>query len=228
MKLSNIFASSNKTTANSRLACGSRSSKIKNSMASVLQLCRRLTTRPELFSITGITIRHYESESDIAAWLELRHQAFARQRIGVRQWSAADFHAEFTSRWWWSPQRMWLVESSSHGAIVGTPSARGQLVGTVALAIRGEENQTRASPTGRALADGASALATAGYRSAVNIALRSRRLGRWLSRDLAGNACRLGGRREVLSIARLSKVIRHQPVPANRSTSNSRHLITDR
>lgn len=110
-------------------------------MPSVLQLCRRLTTRPELISIPGVKIRHYESDADLAAWLELRHQAFARQRIGVRQWTDSDFHAEFTSRWWWSPERMWLVESSSDDTIGGTPPSRGQLVGTVILAIRGGEDQ---------------------------------------------------------------------------------------
>ncbi|HEY2827262.1 MAG TPA: GNAT family N-acetyltransferase [Pirellulales bacterium] len=106
-------------------------------MASVLQLCRRLEARPVIHSIADIVVHSYQSDADIPAWLELRHQAFARQRIGVRQWSESDFHAEFTSRWWWQPQRMWLAESLSSDQPIKL-AAQHQLVATVTLAKRGE------------------------------------------------------------------------------------------
>jgi GNAT superfamily N-acetyltransferase len=119
-------------------------------MASILQLRRQIESRPEISSIPGVEIRHYQGEADIPAWLQLRHQAFARQRMGVRQWSSNDFHAEFTGRWWWQPEHMWLAESVNSwseslplaaGQGSGASSQR-QLIGTVTLAMRGEPDQS--------------------------------------------------------------------------------------
>jgi GNAT superfamily N-acetyltransferase len=109
-------------------------------MPTILQLRRRLDVRPTITSVAGVNVRHYQNDADISAWLELRHLAFARQRIGVRSWTAEDFRSEFTARWWWTPQRMWLVEPSSSEFSIGNSSAP-PLVGTVILALRGGEDQ---------------------------------------------------------------------------------------
>ena len=68
-------------------------------MATVLQLRKRLAARPEIPPIIGVRVRHFHGPADVPAWLELRRLAFAWQRVGVREWSPDDFHAEFTNRW---------------------------------------------------------------------------------------------------------------------------------
>jgi GNAT superfamily N-acetyltransferase len=112
-------------------------------MASVLQLRRDITSRPEICSIGEINVRHYQGDTDVPAWLALRHQAFARQRIGVRQWTEGDFHAEFTGRWWWQPERMWLAEILENDSIGAVGQAKHQLIATATLAMRGEADQTQ-------------------------------------------------------------------------------------
>jgi GNAT superfamily N-acetyltransferase len=111
-------------------------------MANVLQLRRRLDQRSEIDSVAGIEVRHYLGEQDIPTWLELRHQAFARQRIGVRQWARDDFLAEFVSRWWWQPHCMWLAENIDDAQTAPHAGVPRQLVGTVTLAMRGEAHQS--------------------------------------------------------------------------------------
>jgi GNAT superfamily N-acetyltransferase len=116
-------------------------------MATVLQFNRQLDSKPEISPLPGISVRQFHGEADILNWLELRHLAFARQRIGVRQWTAADFHSEFTSRWWWKPEYMWLAESVEHPELSGTATKSPQLVGAVTLAMRGEQfDADRARP----------------------------------------------------------------------------------
>lgn len=99
-------------------------------MSNVLQLVRSMRERPEVMPPPGLRLRNYEGPHDIEVWLDLRHRAFARQKVGVRRWEAADFQAEFLARPWWDPQRMWFARCQ-----------RGLLperdVGTVALAFRG-------------------------------------------------------------------------------------------
>jgi GNAT superfamily N-acetyltransferase len=108
-------------------------------MATVLQLRKTLATRPESLSISGVAVRTFESDGDIAPFLDLRHRAFARQRIGVRQWTRDDFLREFVNHWWWQPTRMWFAEQESEIA-AGGPK---QLVGSATLAMRGEPNSAR-------------------------------------------------------------------------------------
>jgi ribosomal protein S18 acetylase RimI-like enzyme len=120
-------------------------------MSSVLQLCRRLESRPESPQDVSFFVRSYRDESDIEPWLELRHQAFARQRIGVRQWNRDDFLAEFVNRWWWQPQRMWLAESNGlqqSGNLSETlpASNKPQLIGAVTLSMRGEQHSDHIKP----------------------------------------------------------------------------------
>lgn len=106
-------------------------------MATVQQLSKQLTERPSEPESSDFQIRTYGGPEDIGPWLELRSAAFARQRVGVRQWTPADFEAEFLGRWWWQPERMWLAESGPEN------SPQKQVVGAVMLAMRGEGEQAR-------------------------------------------------------------------------------------
>ena len=100
-------------------------------MSSVLHLTRLLSQEPELVSVEGVRLRHFGDPQDAEIWLELRHKAFARQKVGVRRWDASDFAAEFLSRPWWRPEHLWFAHAE-----VGW-SRRPLDVGTVTLALRG-------------------------------------------------------------------------------------------
>jgi GNAT superfamily N-acetyltransferase len=100
-------------------------------MVHVLQMRLDLDSRPELASVQGVTTRHFNGSQDIDAWLEIRHRAFAREKIGVRQWTHTDFEAEFLAKPWWSPELLWFAEVPPDAQ---KPS---QCVGTVARALRG-------------------------------------------------------------------------------------------
>lgn len=100
-------------------------------MSSVLHLTRRLTAEPELAVADGLRLRHFAGPADIDIWLELRHKAFARQKVGVRRWDRSDFEDEFLARPWWQPDRLWFAHVE-----VGW-SRRPLDVGTVTLALRG-------------------------------------------------------------------------------------------
>ena len=104
-------------------------------MHSVLQLSKRLASPPSTVAIPGVHLRTYNGPGDIDTWLELRHRAFARQTVGVRQWTADDFRAEFLEKWWWQPERMWFAEAET---MVGR-----QIAGTITLAMRGEEREAK-------------------------------------------------------------------------------------
>jgi GNAT superfamily N-acetyltransferase len=75
-----------------------------------------------------VVLRTYRGEEDIAIWLALREQAFARQKVGVRQWDTDDFRRELLDKPWWRPQWMWFAETAA-----AQPSVP---FGTVTLAIR--------------------------------------------------------------------------------------------
>jgi GNAT superfamily N-acetyltransferase len=72
----------------------------------------------------------YAGPEDIARWLDVRHRAFARLKVGVRQWTRNDFESEFLAKWWWQPERMWFAESA----------AEAQITGTITLAMRGDQS----------------------------------------------------------------------------------------
>jgi GNAT superfamily N-acetyltransferase len=99
--------------------------------APILQLRIDLETRPEIAAIKGLAIRTYRGDQDPESWLEIRHRAFAREKVGVRQWTTADFATEFLTKPWWSPQRLWFAETTLDAQNPSKP------VGTVALALRG-------------------------------------------------------------------------------------------
>ncbi len=103
------------------------------SMSNVLHLYRTLLAPPELPRLPGVALRHFAGSQDVPVWLELRHRAFAREKVGIRQWQPADFEAEFLSKPWWSPERLWFAEADGLLPSLLSPSP----VGTITLAFRG-------------------------------------------------------------------------------------------
>lgn len=99
-------------------------------MSQIYQMCRELTERPAVVGPAGVSLRHFGDAGDVELWLELRRRAFARERFGVRDWTAAEFGREFLEKAWWRPERLWF-------AVPELPSTGGpQVLGTVALARR--------------------------------------------------------------------------------------------
>ena len=66
-------------------------------------------------------MRHYQGPEDVAVWLDLRRRAFARQRVGVRDWDASDFEREFLEKSWWRPDAMWFALWDNRANLTGTP-----------------------------------------------------------------------------------------------------------
>ncbi len=142
-------------------------------MPAVLQLSRVLVKRPPALEVPGLSLRNYQQVADIAAWLELRRRAFARERCGVRDWNAADFEREFFDKPWWRADAMWLCE-----AIAGDGSR--VLVGTATLARRVDKLASR--PVIHWLA--------------VLPSMRRRGIGRWLITTIE-TVCWDAGDREI-------------------------------
>lgn len=105
-------------------------------MLSVVHRRRQLLDRPEPFICQGFRLRTYAGDQDIPLWLSLRDRAFARQKLGVRQWSVEDFHREFLEKPWWRPDWLWFAERSGQD---GDSTA----AGTVALALRSGETDVK-------------------------------------------------------------------------------------
>ncbi|MEX2559940.1 MAG: GNAT family N-acetyltransferase [Pirellulales bacterium] len=116
-------------------------------MATVLSLRRTLTERPRLPSVPGVRLRNYAGPADIETWLELRHRAFAREKVGVRRWDPSDFESEFLAKPWWSPERLWFAEAITPRKVAGAlrvPSAEAaEAIGTICLAQRGAGEHSR-------------------------------------------------------------------------------------
>ena len=129
-------------------------------MASVLQMRKRLLAPPDVVEVAGVRVRNFAGQADIKPWLALRRRAFARARIGVREWTADEFCHELSDRWWWSHQKLWFadpIDPARHaplGAIACAqrgsaaepglpavhwlmvdPAARGQGIGRLLLAV---------------------------------------------------------------------------------------------
>jgi GNAT superfamily N-acetyltransferase len=99
-------------------------------MTSILHLRHPLLERPADMPVPGIAVRTFAGPADVDIWLDLRNRAFAREKVGVRAWDNSDFQAEFLSKPWWQPQRMWFAETAP------TLLKSAQAVGTVTLAER--------------------------------------------------------------------------------------------
>jgi GNAT superfamily N-acetyltransferase len=105
-------------------------------MALVLELRCSLDRRPDLPRAAGVTLRTFGGDDDIDRWLNLRHRAFAREKLGVRHWERSDFETEFRAKSWWNPAHVWFVETVESLAEPVT-------VGTVTLAFRGNDPGAR-------------------------------------------------------------------------------------
>jgi GNAT superfamily N-acetyltransferase len=105
-------------------------------MAQVRQMRLRLTERPEVVFPPGVTLRNYRNPSDSEWWLAIRQAAFAKQRLGVRSWSVADFEQEVLTRPWWKPERLWFAEGQASPGMKEIYQNPSQAVGTVILAER--------------------------------------------------------------------------------------------
>ena len=148
-------------------------------MQNVLQLSKSLACRPVVSDLPGVRLRTFTGPEDIARWLDVRHRVFARLKVGVRQWTPADFENEFLSKWWWRPERMWFAETS-------VPPDERQVVGTITLAMRGAGPE--ANPVIHWLA--------------VLPAWRRRGIGRWLVAALEAAAWDAGHRQIYLETHR--------------------------
>ncbi len=105
-------------------------------MAIVQQLTRVLVSRPAGVAVEGMRLRTFVGEGDIEHWLAIRREAFARERVGVRDWDRDDFAREFLRKPWWRPEAMWFAEAvEARSAGERPPSVP---VGTVTLARRGD------------------------------------------------------------------------------------------
>jgi GNAT superfamily N-acetyltransferase len=103
-------------------------------MASVVHRKKVLVGAPVPISIASLSLRNYRGDEDIAPWLALRERAFARQKLGVRQWDEEDFRHQFLEKPWWRPDWMWFADAQVENE---------SYVGTVTIALR----QTPASAT---------------------------------------------------------------------------------
>jgi ribosomal protein S18 acetylase RimI-like enzyme len=101
-------------------------------MPAILQLTRKLQVRPLPPAILGVRLRNFAGSQDIELWLELRRRAFARQKLGVRDWDASDFAREFLDKAWWRPEAMWFAEDQPQ--LLRAHAS----VGTITLARRGD------------------------------------------------------------------------------------------
>src|SRR5690606_7860369 len=100
-----------------------------NALMTVFQYRKRLVSRETPVRVPGCTVRHFAGEADTNAWIELRRRAFARERVGIRDWTVKDFAQELLNKPWWRPEKQWL-------AFADGPAPR-SLVGTVTWADRG-------------------------------------------------------------------------------------------
>jgi GNAT superfamily N-acetyltransferase len=106
-------------------------------MGNVLQLVHRLDCRPEIPAIEHVSLRHFAGPADIDVWLEIRRKAFARQKLGVRDWSRSDFESEFLAKPWWKPEALWFARSGDLAGSAGRDLGAGLDLGTVTLGWRG-------------------------------------------------------------------------------------------
>ncbi len=104
----------------------------------VIELRKQLLAPPTPHEVTGIRVRNYRDEADIARWLEVRNAAFAGLHRGNRPWVRQNFEREFLKRWWWSPERLWFAEE-----VVKSQSP--VTAGVIGLALRGSSENSAPS-----------------------------------------------------------------------------------
>jgi len=108
-----------------------RAAETIDGMSDVIQMERSLVEAPRIGESHDFTLRNFQQREDIGHWLRIRHAAFAREKLGVRQWDAADFRREISAKSWWNPERMWFAEPVIHAHESPSP------IGSVTCALRG-------------------------------------------------------------------------------------------
>ncbi|HEX3871773.1 MAG TPA: GNAT family N-acetyltransferase [Pirellulales bacterium] len=106
-------------------------------MASILQLRHLLIEEPQILPVPGVELRTFAGPEDVEIWLDLRHRSFAGQRVGIGQWTEADFEREFLTKPWWKPEQLWFAE------VPDVIDASRRAIGTVTLAQRGSGDMAR-------------------------------------------------------------------------------------
>ncbi len=124
-------------------------------MGNVLQLVRQLDCRPLAAPVDGVELRHFGGPADIDLWLEIRRKAFARQKVGIRDWTRQEFAEEFLDKPWWKSELLWFAESVE-------PSADAAQAGGNLTRRRGDAEQR-----GGIIAANAVGTATLGWRGAA-------------------------------------------------------------
>ena len=97
----------------------------------VQQLCHILTELPQVCSVAGIAVRHFQDSADITLWIDLMRDAFASADPPMRTWSKADFEKQIMGQASWSPHNLFLACDSEH-----------RLVGSVALHFRHRDEKS--------------------------------------------------------------------------------------
>lgn len=92
-------------------------------MSKILRLFKRLAAPPTPPTVPSATIRTYADLHDADVWLRLHRAALARLTVAGPAWTRAEFAREFTSKSWWSPERMWFAVLEVPGAADAERSA---------------------------------------------------------------------------------------------------------
>jgi len=103
-------------------------------MHNIEQLKKEMFQLPLPCLLNGVHLQTFSQtnssdEESAVRWLDLRRRAFARQSVGVRDWSVEEFRGEMMEKGWWSPEHLWFAESDE--------SESNELLGAICLAIRG-------------------------------------------------------------------------------------------
>ena len=91
----------------------------------VQQLSHTLSGPPQVASVRGVTVRHFEGGTDIAHWTDLMQSAFFAADPPMRRWTEVDFKTRVMGQSNWSPAHLFLAFDVAS-----------QLVGTISLAFR--------------------------------------------------------------------------------------------
>ena len=96
-------------------------------MVVIYYLSKTLDSSEMHFTGADISLRNYEGDQDIAAWLFLRREAMKNLSPPVGDWTAEHFRREFLAKPTWNAGNFWIA---------GTEDAPYEFTGSVALSLR--------------------------------------------------------------------------------------------